>query len=63
MDSIEADPELAHAVAERGTRTWNRPDNHEPRYDLHLNLLRDAGFRDVGQIWQYGRSRIIAAIK
>ncbi|PXX58147.1 methyltransferase family protein [Nocardia tenerifensis] len=60
---IEADPELATATADRRTRTWHRPETHEPPLDLHLNLLREAGFRDVGQIWQYGRSRVIAAIK
>lgn len=61
--AIESEPEFAAVVAERRTRVFDRPDEHEPPVDLHFELCRRAGFSAVGQIWQYGRSRVIAAVR
>ncbi|MBU3065883.1 class I SAM-dependent methyltransferase [Nocardia sp. NEAU-G5] len=60
--AIKAEPELVDAVAERERRAWEHPENGNTTYELHLTLLRQAGFRTVSQLWQYGRRRIIAAI-
>ncbi|WP_225725399.1 MULTISPECIES: trans-aconitate 2-methyltransferase [unclassified Nocardia] len=61
--AIEAEPELAHAVAERERRRWEHPESNGVGYEQHVKLLREAGFRAVGTIWQYGRRRIVAAVK
>ncbi|WP_036560032.1 class I SAM-dependent methyltransferase [Nocardia brasiliensis] len=60
--AIAAEPELATAVAEREVRRWEHPSDSGTTYEEHLNLLRAAGFRTAGSIWQYGRRHIVAAV-
>jgi SAM-dependent methyltransferase len=62
-DAIGREPELAGLVAERERRfaaRWERPP--EPIFDLHEAALRDAGFREVGTIWQTMHNRIVMAV-
>ncbi|MFI9509709.1 class I SAM-dependent methyltransferase [Nocardia sp. NPDC052566] len=61
--AITAEPELSTAVAERDRRRWDHPENNNVTYEQHRTLLREAGFHSSGTIWQYGRRRILAAVK
>ncbi|WP_129843532.1 class I SAM-dependent methyltransferase [Streptomyces sp. RFCAC02] len=56
------DPELADAFAARGrcTGTEDGPGNDLSLAD-HVRLLREAGFRSVSTVWQYGESRVLVA--
>lgn len=29
----------------------------------HVGLLRDAGFNDVGTVWQFGNSHVLVAVR
>jgi hypothetical protein len=39
-----------------------RPES-TPGYDSHVAALRDAGFREVGTIWQVLSSRVLLAVR
>ena len=34
-----------------------------PGFDVHVAALRDAGFREVGTIWQVLSSRVLLAVR
>ncbi len=53
---------VADAVAERDNRRWAHPADTGTGYEKHLKLLREAGFRAAGSIWQYGTRHIIAGV-
>ena len=61
--AIKQEPELADALAERDGRAWQHPENGGTTYEQHVQLLREAGFGAVEPVWQYGRRRILAAVK
>jgi SAM-dependent methyltransferase len=61
--AIKQEPELADVLAERDGRAWQHPENGGTTYEQHVELLREAGFRAVEPVWQYGRRRILAAVK
>jgi hypothetical protein len=46
-------PELAAVEPERQRRFADRPPPPPAPLDLHLALLRTAGFAEVGTVWQY----------
>lgn len=63
-------PELAEAVAERDRRnaTHAGPDDHEPGTRLtgirmHTAALLEAGFAEVGTIWQDHDDRVLLAVR
>ncbi|MEM7348563.1 MAG: class I SAM-dependent methyltransferase [Chloroflexota bacterium] len=57
-------PALEPLLAERERRFNLRPvDVAAPIADIHEAALRDAGFRQVGVIWQHLDNRIIMAVK
>ncbi|WP_210592272.1 trans-aconitate 2-methyltransferase [Streptomyces sp. GESEQ-35] len=60
---ITADPELARLLARRGER--RHPPCTEDDLPLagHVELLRKAGFRDVGTVWQFGNSHVLVAVR
>ncbi|MGI8814261.1 MAG: class I SAM-dependent methyltransferase [Pseudonocardia sp.] len=55
-------PELAGLRGERGARPiqHNTPDS--PSADEHAELLRAAGFAEVGTVWQVGDDRVVVAL-
>jgi SAM-dependent methyltransferase len=74
--ALEAEPALADLFAERGRRfAWRnlepgkrfsaRPSDGatSPIIDFHEAALRNAGFREVGVIWQRGEDRVLVAVK
>jgi trans-aconitate methyltransferase len=62
--ALTAEPALADLLAERERRfSWRTADAHRPLYDVHEAALHDAGFREVGVIWQQMCNRILMAIR
>ena len=61
--AITADPSLSGPVAERARRASWHPEHEPIRHEQHVELLRAAGFAEVGSIWQYGRRHILVAFK
>jgi hypothetical protein len=42
---------------------WKASGWHAPIFDLHVAALQDAGFREVGVIWQNGENRVLMAVR
>jgi len=62
--AIEADPAFAAAFVERRERQHAHPHHQDmPGLADHERALRDAGFREVGTIWQYLDDRVLAAVR
>jgi len=62
--AIETDPAFADAFAERRRRQHDHPHHHEaPTLADHERALREAGFREVGTLWQYLDDLVVAAIR
>jgi len=63
-NALEAEPALKELFAERERRfTWKAAERHIPSFDLHQAALRDAGFREVGVIWQNMDNRVLMAVR
>lgn len=62
-DEIEADPELADLVAERGRRPLDHNMGSDGYYDVRMRLLAEAGFAEAGTIWQCGDDRVLVALR
>jgi len=64
-DAVTADLALAEAVALRAARSQNG-DHGTPeteRLGTHVSALRDAGFAEIGTLWQHGDNRLLCAIR
>lgn len=62
--AIAAEPGMPPLIAERERRfAQRRRDIAEPRLALHEAALEDAGFREVGVIWQRLDDRVVLAIR
>jgi SAM-dependent methyltransferase len=62
--ALAAEPELAELFAERERRFPEAShDATAPIFDLHIGALRDAGFREVGVIWQRLDDRVVLAVR
>ncbi|CAM5263302.1 Methyltransferase OS=Streptomyces glaucescens OX=1907 GN=SGLAU_22665 PE=4 SV=1 [Streptomyces glaucescens] len=62
---VTEEPELADLLAERRSREPS-PGAPEPAplsLATHVRLLRRAGFRQAGAVWQYGDSHVVVAIR
>jgi SAM-dependent methyltransferase len=62
-NAIADDADLSELVAARRARAVEHPHDLTLSYDVHVRLLRDAGFGEVDSIRQYGGHRIVAAIR
>jgi SAM-dependent methyltransferase len=60
---VTADTALATAVADRRGRRWGHAHGDGLPYGVHLDLLRAAGFREVGTVWQSGDRRVLVAVR
>jgi SAM-dependent methyltransferase len=60
-----ADPELADLLTERRRRQSATPGDSETPLSVaaHERLLRKAGFRHAGAVWQYGDSHVVVGIR
>jgi SAM-dependent methyltransferase len=63
-DVIAGEPGMAELVEERKRRfAWSTDDWTEPILDFYVAALRDAGFREVGTIWQRFDNRVLMAVR
>jgi SAM-dependent methyltransferase len=66
-DAIAAEPALTELYAERERRfAWRNDactDSDHPIFDLHVAALRNAGFAQVGTIWQSFGHRVLMAVR
>ncbi|GAB7190825.1 class I SAM-dependent methyltransferase [Kineococcus sp. NUM-3379] len=60
--AARADPDLAPALAARDGAPAAGGENGLTLAD-HEGLLREAGFRDTGVLWQVGTSRVLVAVR
>jgi len=64
-EAVAADPSLASLYTERAVRDLT--GHHGPTgarlLRTHADALRDAGFAEVGTLWQRGHSRLLCAIR
>ena len=61
--AIKEESEFADLIAEREARTWIGPHGDKADYAAHVDALAAAGFGAIGTVWQYGRRRILAAVR
>ncbi len=62
--ALEQEPDAQPLLEERKRRFgWREHDSREPIFALHVGALRDAGFAEVGTIWQKFNNRILMAIR
>jgi len=64
-DAIAADPALADANAARDSRTSaaNHSGSESAHLSTHVGALREAGFGEIGTLWQRGNDRLLCAIR
>lgn len=63
-DALALEPSLAPLLAERTRRFADKTRQESPPiFDLHVAALRDAGFREVGTIWQVLANRVLLAVR
>jgi trans-aconitate methyltransferase len=56
-------PEFGPLLAERATRFPPGSHDHELTVQRHTELLRQAGFTEVGTVWQVGDDKVLVAVK
>ncbi|AOP50896.1 methyltransferase [Streptomyces lydicus] len=61
--AAHADPALAGLLAERRTRPLPASEGEHLTLSAHLTLLREAGFRHAGPVWQFGNSHVVVAVR
>jgi SAM-dependent methyltransferase len=61
-EAAATDPALADLVASR-TQAAAHSGSNSAHLALHTTALHDAGFPEVGTLWQYGNNRILCAIR
>ncbi|MEV0967549.1 class I SAM-dependent methyltransferase [Microtetraspora glauca] len=64
-DAVLADPALAEAGAARA-RSAAAVEHHGSESNLlstHVAALRDAGFEQIGTLWQRGNNRLLCAVR
>jgi hypothetical protein len=60
---VRDEPALAPLVAERERRLGHHGGNHRLSVDDHAALLREAGFDQVGTVWQIGDDVVLVAVR
>ena len=61
---VGREPAFATLLAERAARfDGKQRQASPPGFDAHIAALRDAGFREVGTIWQVLADRILLAVR
>lgn len=63
-EALERESALKELFAERARRfAWKEAGWHAPIFDVHEAALHDAGFREVGVIWQCFDNRVLLAVR
>ncbi len=61
--ALAQEPSMASLIAERERRLASKERPSPPIFDLHIAALRNAGFREIGTLWQAGTNRILLAVR
>jgi SAM-dependent methyltransferase len=61
-DAAAADPVLSGLIAPQAEAASHH-GSESTRVTEHANALRDAGFGEVGTIWQHGNNRVLCALR
>lgn len=63
-DALASEPALAPLLDERTRRfAGKQRQDSPPGFDVHVAALREAGFREVGTIWQVFSNRVLLAVR
>jgi SAM-dependent methyltransferase len=63
-DALALEPAAAPALAARAELLASkRRNDSSPDFDAHVAALRDAGFREVGTVWQVLSDRVLLAVR
>jgi SAM-dependent methyltransferase len=63
-DALRSEPGFAPLLAQRAERfAAKERQESPPGFDVHVAALRDAGFHEVGTIWQVLSSRVLLAVR
>jgi SAM-dependent methyltransferase len=64
-EAVAADPALAPATAERAARRLEAGHHGGGggKLAVHVDALRDAGFAEIGTLWQRGVNRLLCAVR
>ena len=63
-DALQGEPGMQDLLAERERRfVWRTPDEQELVLALHEAALQQAGFHEVGVIWQNMDNRVLMAVR
>ncbi|MER6951453.1 class I SAM-dependent methyltransferase [Nonomuraea sp. NPDC000554] len=62
-DAITADPDFAELDAARTTAGADHHGSESNLLSMHVNALREAGFSEVGTLWQHGNNRLLCAVR
>lgn len=62
--ALSREPGAADLLTERARRfTATHGDEDAPIFDVHVAALRNAGFREVGVIWQHHDNRVLLGVR
>lgn len=61
--ALGAEPAMAPLLAERTRRFAEKTRPDAAIFDVHVAALRDAGFRQVGTVWQVLTDRVLLAVR
>ncbi|GAT70749.1 methyltransferase type 11 [Planomonospora sphaerica] len=62
-DAVTADPAFAELHAARTTAGADHHGSESPLLSQHVEALCDAGFTEVGCLWQRGHDRLLCAVR
>jgi SAM-dependent methyltransferase len=63
-DALASEPAFAQLLTARTERfAGKQRQASPPGFDVHVAALRDAGFREVGTIWQVLSNRVLMAVR
>lgn len=61
--ALAQEPEMSELMQERDRRFSKRSEEEHPIFDLHKAALLNAGFREVGTIWQAMDDRVLMGVR
>ncbi|GAA3109998.1 class I SAM-dependent methyltransferase [Streptosporangium carneum] len=62
-EAVAADPAFAELHSARTTAGADHHGSESPLLSAHVNALRDAGFTEIGSLWQRGNNRLLCAVR
>jgi SAM-dependent methyltransferase len=62
-DAVAADPDLAELDRERTTAGAGHHGSESRLLSQHVEALREAGFTEIGTLWQRGNNRLLCAVR